>query len=101
MKDNLTATFKEIANYFPDTIVLPTYGNNDSKNHDAAIDEADRDDYYSLIMNIWFNQMPGNVHLYDSVKSIVMNCGYYRVDVSSNVTVLTLNTLYYDIGDTQ
>ena len=29
-----------------------------------------------------------------------MNGGYYRVDVSPKVTVLTLNTLYYDIGDT-
>jgi len=67
LKANLTATFKEIAKYFPDTIVLPTYGNNDSRYHDAAIDEADKNDYYSLINDLWFKQMLGNVHLEASV----------------------------------
>ena len=67
LKANLTATFKEIAKYFPDTIVLPTYGNNDSRYHDAAIDEADKNDYYSLINDLWFKQMLGNAHLEASV----------------------------------
>jgi len=45
--------------------------------------------------------MPGNVQLYDSVKDTIMNGGYYRVDISPKVTVLTLNTLYYDHEDSQ
>jgi len=38
VKNNIAAVYQLIAKYFPDTIVLPTIGNNDGHFHNMAID---------------------------------------------------------------
>ena len=100
VKANLKATFGKFQQHFPNTVILPTFGNNDGRYHDEAIDEADKSDYYSFIYDLWFNQFAGNAGLdLASIKSTINVAGYYRADVSSNVSVLSLNSMYFDNDD--
>ena len=39
VKQNLATTWAMFAHYFPNTMILPTVGNNDGRFHDEAIDE--------------------------------------------------------------
>jgi len=39
VKSNLQATFDKFSEHFPNTMILPTFGNNDARFHDEAIDE--------------------------------------------------------------
>jgi hypothetical protein len=63
VKENLTATFTKLKEHFPNTLILPTFGNNDGRVHNEAIDEADKSDYYSFVYDLWFNQLSGNQDL--------------------------------------
>lgn len=63
VKANLQATFAKFKEYFPNTIVLPTVGNNDGRYKDSAIDESDKSDYDSLLFDLWFTELPGNAGL--------------------------------------
>ena len=60
----LLDTFSEVnqllVQYFPDTLILPAFGNNDSKYHDNPIPEADRAFFYEYIYRLWFQMLPGN-----------------------------------------
>lgn len=55
VKANLSATFTKFQEHFPNTMIIPTIGNNDGRWKDEAIDEADKDDYNNLIYDLWFN----------------------------------------------
>ena len=81
--------------------MLPTIGNNDGRVKNEAIDEADKADYYSFVFDAWFTQHPGNKNLpLDEIKKTVMAGGYYRADVTEEITVLSLNSMYMDAADT-
>lgn len=45
---------------FPNTLVLPAFGNNDSKYHDAPIPKEDAPFFYTYVFNLWFKLLPGN-----------------------------------------
>lgn len=49
VKENISAVYQVITKYFPNTIVLPTIGNNDGRYHSIAIDENDKQDYYNFL----------------------------------------------------
>lgn len=57
---NMQLGYDLLAYHFPTTIVLPTFGNNDARYHDAAIDEDDKEDYYTKIYEMWFSALGGN-----------------------------------------
>ena len=63
VKLNLEATFSKLAEAFPDTLIVPTFGNNDGRYHDEAIDESDKVDYYNFVFDLWLNKLPGNANL--------------------------------------
>ena len=46
--------------FFPNTLILPAFGNADSKYHDNPIPEEDRVFFYNYIYRMWFEQLPGN-----------------------------------------
>jgi hypothetical protein len=80
VKNNITAVYQLVAKYFPETIVLPTIGNNDGRFHNLAIDESDKADYYSFLYEQWFTVLPGNKRIdSDTIKSDVLTAGYYAV----------------------
>ena len=101
VKNNIAAVYKLVAKYFPETIVLPTIGNNDGRYHSLAIDESDKTDYYSFLHEQWFSVLPGNKGLdSDTIKSDVQTAGYYAVQLpGTNYTVLNMNSMYCDIDD--
>ena len=98
VKANLNASAMMIEKYFPDTLVLTNIGNNDGY-HSQAVKEEQKEEYYSYLHDLWFMQYPGNAGIADSVKETVMEGGYYRVDVTDSVSVLTLNAEYMDNDD--
>jgi hypothetical protein len=63
VKENLKATFAKFKEYFPNTMILPTIGNNDGRFKDSAIDATNRIDYDELLFDLWFTELPGNAGL--------------------------------------
>ena len=55
VKKNLQSTYAKLEEDFPNTLIVPTFGNNDGRYHDEAIDEADKADYYEFIYDLWLN----------------------------------------------
>lgn len=68
VKKNLEATFMKLAEAFPTTLIVPTFGNNDGRVHDQAIDEATKEDYYSFAYDLWMNKLPGNAVISEADK---------------------------------
>ena len=90
-----------IAARFPNTLVLPAFGNNDTKYHDNPIPDDDAPYFYSYVFNLWFKMLPGNTenltqHQIEDIHKTFQIGGFYRVDLNEHVSVLSLNTLYYD-----
>jgi hypothetical protein len=84
-----------------DTMVLPTFGNNDSKYHDNPQPVNDSSFFYNYIHELWFELLPSNMNLLsddnkDQIKETFRQGGYYRVDVTDEISVISLNTLFYD-----
>ena len=48
---------------------------------------------------MWFRNMPGSASVADSIQSTFMSAGYYRVDISDTLSVLTFNNEYMDNDD--
>ena len=103
VKANLVATFAKFKEYFPTTMILPTFGNNDGRYHDEAIDESLKQDYYSFVYDLWFNQLPGNANLPNrsEINSTLLAAGYYRADITPHVTLLSINSMYVDAEATE
>ena len=90
-----------LAYYFPDTLVLPVIGNDDTKFHDNPIPDEDKDFFYDYVYNLWFRLLPGNVknltrRQKEEIEDTFREGGFYRVDLNEKLTLLALNTLYYD-----
>lgn len=86
---------------FPNTPILPVFGNNDSEFHDNPQPVQTQKTFYDFIYNEWFKLLPGNVrHLPSDQVAAAYNTfklgGYYRIDVNEWLSVLALNTLYFD-----
>ena len=51
--------------YLPNTIFLPTFGNNDFKFHYMAPTPDYAQEFYSKIFDLWFTKNPTNKRLLD------------------------------------
>ena len=76
-------------------MVLTTIGNNDGY-HSQAIDESHKYVYYRFLFDLWISGFPGNKEISNSAFQTFMSAGYYRADVSDTVSVLVLNTEYFN-----
>lgn len=87
-----------MAKYFPNTVIIPTLGNNDPKYHYCGLNLEDKEEYYNFIYNAWFELLPANKRLSNlsEIKSTILKGGYYRVDIDSTLSVLAINTLYFN-----
>lgn len=100
VKKNLSATWDMFKHYFPNTLILPTIGNNDARFHDQAIDESDKADYYKFIYELWFKNFDGNQDLnLNQIQSTLNQAGHYRADVNGRLSVLQLNSMYMAYDD--
>jgi hypothetical protein len=100
VKRNLESTFNKLAEAFPNTLIVPTFGNNDGRYHNEAIDEADKADYYNFVFDLWMNKLPGNANLdKTTIKQTLTAGGYYRVDVTPKLSILSMNSMYFAFED--
>ena len=90
-----------VKKHFPNTLVLTLFGNNDSKRHSQAPDTSEKEEFYGFLYDLWFTDMPGNSSLLSDaeLKRTFMDGGYYRVDVTDTLSVLVLNSQYFDNDD--
>ena len=45
---------------FPDTPIIPVFGNNDMKYHDNPEPLDEDQEFYEYIYDLWFDKLPGN-----------------------------------------
>ena len=57
-----------VAAAFPNTVVLPTLGNNDGQYHSSAPDEDFKSTFFTFMYDTWFANFPGNVGIASNVK---------------------------------
>jgi len=86
--------------WYPNTMILPTIGNNDGRFHDQAIDESDKSDYYNTIYDLWFRHFQGNSGLdLATIEASIKKAGYYRADVREDLSILQMNSMYVTKDD--
>ena len=98
VKGNLAASTDLLLKYFPDTPTLLVVGNNDGY-HSQAVPESQKADFYSWLKDDWFGKLTGNAKFADKIGETFMAGGYYRVDVTKNLSVLSFNFEYMDNDD--
>jgi len=86
-----------LASELPDTLVIPTFGNNDFDLDDQVANETQKPEFYGRMFDMWFtnhktNSQKMNLTL---IRPTFMNGGYYRVDLTPKLSVLALNTVMY------
>ena len=71
------------AQYLPNAILLPNFGNNDFKFHYQAPTMADKKEFFETIFDYWFLQHPTNSKLLNLnlIKSTFLMGGFYRVNL--------------------
>ena len=79
--------------YFPNTPVIMTFGNNDCKHHDNAPFKAEKEEFYDFMFNLWFNLHPANQKFARSTEETFKNGGYFKIEVTDKLSVLSMNTL--------
>ena len=79
--------------YLPNTILIPTLGNNDYKYHYVTPFGDTKTEFYEYLYQEWFLNVPMNLPFKDQVKDTFMESGYYKIKITDNVSVLGLNTL--------
>ena len=60
MFDSLSALTQLLAYYFPDTLVLPSFGNTDVTSIDHPVADEEHQKYHEKIFDLWFQSLPGN-----------------------------------------
>lgn len=98
----ILASFAELLHeYFPNTVVLPTQGNNDDKYHYQPSVGDYAADYYDFYFDLYFNQHPANARLSDlaEIKSTFVNGAYFKAQIDEHLYVLSLNSLAYNTED--
>lgn len=75
-----------------------TFGNNDCKYHDSAPFKSEKQEFYTYVHDLWFNQHPANQPFASLVKSTFMDGGYYRIPITDSFSLLAVNSLEYNLG---
>lgn len=79
--------------YLPNTPVFFCLGNNDAKYHYQTPREDDIA-FFSFLYDLWFVQHPANTMFASpTLKKTFEKGGYYRVDITDTLSLLSLNTL--------
>jgi hypothetical protein len=87
-----------LSKYLPNTQIIPTLGNNDWLYHYQSPYTDFKADFYGLLFDKWFQQQGVSRARsdIDKIKSTFLDGGYYRIDMSDNLSVLGLNTLLWN-----
>ena len=80
---------------FPTTPVFMTFGNNDCLYHYEAA-WVNNLEFYSYIYNLWFvNHIPNRPYQ-SQVKDTFLHGGYYSVDLTPNLTLISINSMNFN-----
>ena len=73
-----------VSKSFPNTLILPTFGNNDFDIDDEPANDATKLEFYSRIFKMWFEEQPKNFKTLNltSIRPTFLKGGYYRVDLT-------------------
>lgn len=84
--------------YFPNAVVLPTLGNNDCRYHYQTPTNGERRQFYEDYFNAYFADHPTNKNLpeLEEIRKTVNRGGYFRVNVTPDLAVISLDTLFYN-----
>ena len=88
-----------LAKYLPNTLIIPSLGNNDFIYHYQSPFADYREDYYSFMWQQWFTaqpQMANRADLASIQQTFMEGGGYYKVKLNQNISVLALNTLMFN-----
>ena len=78
-------------------------GNNDVLVHYSAPRVADKAMYYGDLKQMLFLDIPQNDKwrtMYGDVETTMMDGGYYKYNISSDLSVLVINSIYFGIKNT-
>ena len=100
MFDSLSALTQLFAYYFPNTLVLPAFGNTDMSSIDNPVADEEHQQFHEKIFDLWFDTLPGNQknltkEQVEAIRETFDIGGYYRVDLDDKISLLSINTLYY------
>ena len=95
--DILYNVSQEIKIRFPNTLIIPAVGNNDPEFHYQVPDATDKTSYYSFLYDTWFLDHLPNSKLanLEEIKATFLDGGYYRVDYDDQLSIFSLNTVYF------
>ena len=71
-----------------------TFGNNDAEFHDQASFDVNKLDFYNFMYQLWFVNHAPNRQYQAQVRNTFMNGGYYSIDLTENLTMMSKNTMY-------
>lgn len=89
-----------ITQYLPGIPVFPAIGNNDCYYHNSAPSAENATQYYSDLWTVFFEQVPANLALlqdpvvYLSVYTSWMQGGYFAVNLTSEIVLISMNGIY-------
>lgn len=89
---------------FPNSVVIPTIGNNDVKFHyEFPLTEDESNEYYGFLYDLWWNKVPGNANYTKKVEinETMMKGGYYTYEYNANLTFIAINSLYFSVKNQQ
>ena len=81
------------ATKLPQTLLIPTLGNNDWLYHYQTPSESNKTEFFTRLHDLWFSHQ----HIKPADNATFLNGGYYRMDVAPGLAVLALNTLMWNV----
>ena len=98
LKKTIKEMSEEFERHFPNAMVLPAIGNNDTQFHYQPEIGPLKEDYYDFLVDEFFNNHTANRKLPNlpQIEKTMHQGGWYRVDIAPELTMLTLNTLYFN-----
>ncbi|TNV84105.1 hypothetical protein FGO68_gene4827 [Halteria grandinella] len=97
-KQIITQAFETLTDRFPGVPILNAIGNNDAIHHYQAPNGTNKAIFYGDLFDLWFkNYTPnhgGSEKQLKQIETTFKKGGYYRFDLSNELTLLTLNSQF-------
>jgi len=82
----------------PNKPIIITLGNNDGPHHDCGPFQFEKEQFYTDLWKMWFEDHPGNRKFATAEnKKHFMDGGYFRFDINDKLSVLSINTMESNI----
>jgi len=96
MKAIIKDVIKRLKRTFPDTPILPGFGNNDVVYHDSVPAFDQKTEFYDEVYDLWFTNVEANKEILNEpeIRESFLDGGYYSYQASEDLMIITLNSLY-------